>query len=146
MAAASPYVEMFVWFTFRDSPGTWQSGLETAAGVKKPAYAAFSTVAHTIDGQSQVIVPNKAPTLTVFVPFMAYHDAVGSKLGVKYVVYRGVHKVGAGEAAPKLLSSQAVTLTLKSLKPAAGMVYTATVNVGDKNGQHQIEIVSLTTS
>lgn len=146
MAAASPYVEMFVWFTFRDSPGTWQSGLETAAGVKKPAYAAFSTAAHKIDGQSQVIVPGKAPTLTVFVPFMAYHDAIGSKLGVKYVVYRGSHKVGAGEAAPTLLNSQAVTLTLKSLKPVAGMVYTATVNVGDKNGQHQIRIISLTTT
>jgi cellulase (glycosyl hydrolase family 5) len=146
LAAASPYVDMFVWFTFRDSPGTWQSGLETSAGVKKPAYAAFSAAAHKIDGQSQVIAPGKAPTLNVYVPFIAYHDAVGSRLGATYVVYRGVHKVASGEAAPNLLASQAVSVTLTSLKPVKGMVYTATVNVGDKNGQHQIRIVSLTTS
>jgi len=145
LAAASPYVEMFVWFTFRDSPGTWQSGLETSGGVKKPSYAAFSAVAHTIDGQSQVVSPVKSPTLSVYVPFLAYHDAIGSKLGVTYQVYLGKKRVSVGQIGVKLASNQAVSFVAK-FKPIHGDAYTVNVNVGDKNGQHQVRTMSLTTS
>jgi hypothetical protein len=31
-------------------------------------------------------------------------------------------------------------------KPGPGQAYTVTVNVGDKNGQHQVRTISLTTS
>ncbi len=145
MAAASPYVEMFVWFTFRDSPGTWQSGLETSSGVKKPSYAAFSAVAHTIDGQSQVVAPKKVPTISVYVPFLAYHDAIGSKLGVTYQVYLGKRRVSVGQSGVKLAADQSVSFPI-AFKPAKGDAYTVNVNVGDKNGQHQVRTVSLTTS
>jgi Cellulase (glycosyl hydrolase family 5) len=145
MAAASPYVEMFVWFTFRDSPGTWQSGLETSTGVKKPSYAAFSATAHTIVGQSQVVAPKKIPRLSVYVPFLAYHDAVGSKMGVTYQVFLGKKRVSVGQYGVKLSASQSVSFPI-SFKPAKGGVYTVDVNVGDKNGQHQKLVVSLTTS
>jgi hypothetical protein len=145
MAAASPYVEMFIWFTFRDSPGTWQSGLETSSGVKKPAYAAFSAVAHTIDGQSQIVAPKKVPTLSVYVPFLAYHDAIGAKLGVTYQVFLGKKRVAVGQAGVKLAANQSVSFTAK-FNPITGNAYTVNVNVGDKNGQHQVRTVSLTTS
>jgi Cellulase (glycosyl hydrolase family 5) len=145
LAAASPYVEMFVWFTFRDSPGTWQSGLETSGGAKKPAYAAFSATAHTISGQSQVVTAHKQPTLTVYVPFLAYHDAVGSRMGVTYQVFLGKKRVSVGQSGVKLSASQSVSFPIK-FKPAVGGVYSATVNVGDKNGQHQVIAMSLTTS
>jgi hypothetical protein len=145
MAAASPYVEMFIWFTFRDSPGTWQSGLETAGGAKKPSYAAFSATAHTISGQSQIVAPHKQPTLSVYVPFLAYHDAVGSKMGVTYQVFLGKKRVAVGQSGVKLSASQSVSFPIK-FKPAPKGVYSATVNVGDKNGQHQVVAMSLTTS
>ncbi len=37
---------MMLWFLLRDEPrlGGWQSGLETAAGKKKPAYRAFQKI------------------------------------------------------------------------------------------------------
>ncbi|HWB22057.1 MAG TPA: cellulase family glycosylhydrolase [Gaiellaceae bacterium] len=145
MAAASPYVEMFIWFTFRDSPGTWQSGLETAGGAKKPSYAAFSAVAHTIDGQSQIVGPNKLPKISVYVPFLAYHDAIGSKLGVSYQVMLGKKRVAVGQSGVKLAANQSVTFTA-SFKPIKGDAYTVLVNVGDKNGQHQVHVVSVTTT
>ncbi len=145
LAAASPYVEMFIWFTFRDSPGTWQSGLETSGGAKKPSYAAFSATAHTIDGQSQIVTAGKAPTLSVYVPFLAYHDAVGSKMGVTYQVYLGKKRVYVGQSGVKLAANQSVSFPIK-FKPAKGAAYTVTVNVGDKNGQHQIRTLALTTS
>jgi len=42
-ARANPRVDMMLWFLLRDEPtlAGWQSGLETAAGKKKPAFAAF---------------------------------------------------------------------------------------------------------
>jgi Glycosyl hydrolase catalytic core len=37
-------VDMFLWFLLRDEPRVerWQSGLLTASGRRKPAYAAFA--------------------------------------------------------------------------------------------------------
>ncbi len=52
LAQASPYVEMFIWFVFRDSTDkTWFSGIENKTGARKPAYSAFATAAKAIDGQ-----------------------------------------------------------------------------------------------
>ena len=46
MARANPRIDMFLWFLIKDEPslGGWQSGLETAAGQKKPAWNAFLRV------------------------------------------------------------------------------------------------------
>lgn len=43
IARANPRIDMFLWFLIKDetSPKGWQSGLITAAGVKKPSFAAF---------------------------------------------------------------------------------------------------------
>ena len=42
---------MFIWFTFRDSPGNpWKSGFEQTNGAHKPGYAVFSALAKAIDG------------------------------------------------------------------------------------------------
>jgi hypothetical protein len=50
VARADRNVQMFVWFTFRDSAGNaWKSGLERANGSHKPSYAAFSALARLID-------------------------------------------------------------------------------------------------
>jgi hypothetical protein len=43
LAHQNPYVQMFVWFIFRDSTGaTWSSGVEKRNGAKKPSYNVFS--------------------------------------------------------------------------------------------------------
>jgi hypothetical protein len=46
MARANPRIDMFLWFLIKDEPslGGWQSGLETAAGKKKPAWNAYLKV------------------------------------------------------------------------------------------------------
>ena len=79
MAAASPYVEMFIWFTIQDSPATWQSGLlHEQAARRSPATRRSRRRRKTIDGQTQFVAPGKYPTLKVDVPFIAYHDAPGT--------------------------------------------------------------------
>jgi Glycosyl hydrolase catalytic core len=44
IAKAHPRIDLFTWFLLRDSPSleSWQSGLITAGGEKKPAFAAFA--------------------------------------------------------------------------------------------------------
>jgi hypothetical protein len=50
VARADRNVQMFIWFTFRDSAGNgWKSGLERSNGSHKPSYAVFSALARLID-------------------------------------------------------------------------------------------------
>jgi hypothetical protein len=44
----------------------------------------------------------------------------------------------------KLAANQSVSFKA-NFKPIKGDAYTVNVNVGDKNGQHQVLVVSLTT-
>jgi hypothetical protein len=142
MAAASPYVEMFVWFTIRDSPGTWQSGLLSANGKNKPSYAAFSSVAKGIVGQAQVVAPNRFPTVKVFAPFIAYHDPPGASLLVTYRVYLGKKLVSVAQAGARLNNLQEVPVVVK-YKPTKGKEYVVTFVIGDKHGQVQRSAVAL---
>jgi len=145
LAAASPYVEMFVWFTIRDSPGTWQSGLETMGGTKKPAYAAFASVAKTLDGQSQVVAPNRFATVNVFAPFIAYHDPPGATVVVTYRVSLGNKLEHLEKTSAKVDAQQEVPVVVK-FKPAKGKLYIATFNVVDKHGQRETQTVALLPS
>jgi hypothetical protein len=46
LARKNPRIDMLLWFLVRDQPqlGGWQSGLETVAGIKKPAWRAFQSL------------------------------------------------------------------------------------------------------
>ena len=47
IARRNPRIDMMLWYLLKDdsSPSGWQSGLETAAGVRKPSFAAFARIA-----------------------------------------------------------------------------------------------------
>jgi hypothetical protein len=49
IARANPRIDLFTWFLLRDSPSpeSWQSGLMTADGRKKPSFGVF---AHLVQG------------------------------------------------------------------------------------------------
>lgn len=143
LAAANPYVQMFVWFIFRDSNAqTWFSGLEQASGHKKPAYAAFASTASGIVGQSQVIAPGRPFNVTLAVPFIAYHDAPGTTLGLTYVMKEGNSTVFIGQPRVTLQQDEQVTFQVK-FSPVKGQAYTLTVGVEDKHGQGEQHIIAL---
>jgi Cellulase (glycosyl hydrolase family 5) len=143
IAAANPYVEMFIWFIFRDSsPQTWYSGVEKANGAKKPAYKAFARIAKTIDGQSQVVVPGKRFKVTTAVPFLAYHDSSGAKIGATLTIRQGHKIVASGEPQMKIASNGTVTFTVE-FSPVKGKVYMMTVVFNDKNGQTEQKTIAL---
>jgi hypothetical protein len=47
IARKNPRIDLMLWFLLKDEPSIsgWQSGLMTAAGRKKPSYAAFMRMA-----------------------------------------------------------------------------------------------------
>ena len=143
LAAASPYVEMFVWFIFRDSDDkTWFSGLQRKTGVTKPAYGAFSAAAKAVDGQSIVVAPNRTFKAKIFMPLFTYYDLPGTPVGVTYSVFQGKGVAASGQPRVMFSADQTVNFTV-NFKPAKGATYTMTVVVNDKHGWIQKRIVTL---
>jgi len=143
VAKADPNVQMFVWFTFRDSAGNpWQSGLEQPSGAHKPAYAAFSRAAKLIDGTTQVVRHGRAPTVTVYVPYLAYYNQAGGAFGVTYKVYDGKKLVAVGQPTSPMSPDEGITFKA-NFAPAKGKTYTVTATVNDPHGNAQTRDVTL---
>jgi Glycosyl hydrolase catalytic core. len=146
LAQASPYVEMFVWFIFRDSTSqTWFSGIENKTGARKPAYSAWVTAAKATDGQSIVVAPNRVFTAKIAVPLFSYYDTPGTPIGVTYLVFQGKAVAAEGQPRVTLAADQTVSFTVK-FKPAKGVTYTMTVNANDKHGWKVKRTVTLLPS
>jgi hypothetical protein len=144
LAQDNPYVEMFIWFIFRDSTSqTWFSGLENRAGAKKPAYSAFAAAAASIDGQTQTVNPAaRSFNVTVDVPFLTYHDFAGTPVGVTYRIFLGKAVAAIGQPRSTIAPDQTVTFKVK-FKPAKHSTYLMTVDVNDRHGQHAKRTVAL---
>jgi Glycosyl hydrolases family 39 len=139
LAAASKYVQMFVWFIFRDSapsPLTWYSGLENQNGKKKPAYNAFATAAKPMYGYTQIVNPGHAFDVQVDVPFIAYHNPPGTVVGLTWRVYQTNGKTVAAIGQPRVVIAHDQTITFKvNFKPVKKQTYLLTGLVNDKHGQ-----------
>jgi hypothetical protein len=134
LAAASPYVEMFVWFIFRDStPQTWFSGIETKSGTKKPAYTAFAAAAKGIVGHDQFVTAGKKISVKVAVPIMTYHNAIGAKVGMTYYLYDGKKLVAIGQPLVPIQKGGTITVPV-NYKAAKGKTYSLVLNINDKHG------------
>jgi hypothetical protein len=143
LAAANPYVDMFVWFIFRDSNAqTWFSGLENANGTKKPAYAAFAAAASGINGLTKAVRAGVPFNITLAVPFMVYHDPPGTEVGVTYTIRQGSKTVAAGQPREPLGADENLAFPV-AFRPAKGQSYTMTVVVNDSHGQTERHIVQL---
>ncbi|HEY7536941.1 MAG TPA: glycosyl hydrolase [Gaiellaceae bacterium] len=146
MAAANPYVEMFIWFILRDSTElTWRSGLITKTGTKKPAYFTFSGEAKKIDGQSQIVVPGKNPTIKVDVPYLTWYNAPGARVGITYRVYDGKKLLYVGQPTAKLAPDQTVSFVAK-FRPVKGKTYSVLADISDRGGQHSRRTVFVTVA
>ena len=149
LAAANPYVQMFVWFVFRDQPtttqGVWFSGLEKANGKKKPSYAAFASTAASIVGQSLTVRPGAPFNVTLAVPFMIDHDPPGTDVGISFEIRHGSKLVVAGFPREPLQRNESVTFPVK-FSLVKGQNYSMTVVVNDKHGQTEKHVLVLTTT
>jgi hypothetical protein len=143
LAAANQYVQMFIWWIFRDSTRqTWFSGLVQSNGKMKPAYAAFASTAAALVGQSQTIAPGHPFDVTLPVPFIAWHDPAGSTLGLTYALKRGSLTVMTGQPAATLTRQDMVTFRV-GFTPVKNQIYTLIVSVEDIHGQSESHVIAL---
>jgi hypothetical protein len=143
LASENQYVQMFVWFIFRDSTAqTWFSGVLKKNGTKKPGYNAFANAAVDVVGHSQEVVPNQKFNVVLPVPVMAYYNPTGTKVGLTWAVKQG--KKNLAIAQPLLPIQKGGTITIPvNFKPAKGQSYTMTVKVNDKHGHTESTVIAL---
>jgi hypothetical protein len=145
IARNDPNVQMFIWFTFRDSSiNPWQSGLESPSGAHKPSYNAFSALARAIDGTTVTGRAGVSPRVTMYVPYLNYYAGVGSGIGLTYNVFDGSKQVAVGQANAPLTADQSVTFTA-AFKPVKGHTYRVIATLGEQNGHSDTRTATVTT-
>jgi hypothetical protein len=152
LSQQSPYVQMFVWFIFRDSTGgctntggTWFSGVLKKNGTKKPAYNSFTSATAGVVGHSQVVAPGKTFKVVMPVPVMAYYNPTGTKVGLTWAVKQG--KKNLAIAQPLLPIQKGGTITIPvNFKPVKEQSYSMTVKVNDKHGHTESTVIALLPS
>jgi Cellulase (glycosyl hydrolase family 5) len=143
LAAEDPYVQMFVWFIFRDSTSqTWFSGVEKKTGAKKPAYNSFAKAAAGIVGHSQIVAPGKTFSVVLPVPVMAYYNPTGTKVGLTWAVRQGNKNLAIAQPLLPLKVGGTITIPI-NYRLAKGQSYTLTVAVNDKHGHTEQSVIAL---
>jgi hypothetical protein len=145
-AKADPNVQMFVWFTFRDSSGNpWQSGLEGATGAHKPSYAAFSSIAKLTDGQSIAVKAGKAPKITIYLPYLGHFSTPGTQVGIFYTVYDGAKVVARATPTAALGIDESASFT-PAFTPAKGHKYSIVAVANEPNGHSETRTTYVTVA
>jgi Cellulase (glycosyl hydrolase family 5) len=144
IARNDPQVQMFIWFTFRDSSGNpWQSGLELPSGAHKPAFNTFSALARLTDGQTMTVKAGKAPKVTIYVPYLSYYSAPGTQIGIYYTVYDGSAVVARATPTAALDGNQSVSFT-PAFTPAKKHTYTVVAVANEPNGHSETRTTVVT--
>lgn len=146
-AKNDPDVQMFVWFTFRDSSGNlWKSGLEQSSGSAKPAFYKFDSLAHLIDGTTVTAAPGRPMhAVSVYVPYLTFYNPWDALVGVTYHVTDGGKLIASGEPQSNINPDSSVSF-VPTFTPVKGHTYTITATVNDGNGNVQTrEVVIVTT-
>jgi hypothetical protein len=147
VAKADPNVQMFIWFTFRDSSGNpWQSGLENPSGSPKPSYAAFSSIAKTTDGQSVTAKAGKRPKITVYLPYLGHYSPPGTAVGISYTVYDGTTKIIARGTPTAPLGFDESASFVPAFTPAKGHKYYVVAVANEPNGHSETRTTYVTVS
>jgi hypothetical protein len=143
LASHDPAVTMFTWFIFRDSPSTWKSGLETAGGAKKPAYAKFSSAARAVAGVPETVTVGRNAAVTVPVPFLAAHTTAGALVGVDYRIQNAQNKLLKTGHATCRIAFDGTVRFVAAFKPVHAQSYSVTVSAVDEAGLKDTRIVAL---
>ena len=146
-AKNDPDVQMFIWFTFRDSTGNpWKSGLEQSSGAAKPSFFKFDSLAHLIDGTTVTAAPGKPMRpVSVYVPYLTFYTPVGALVGVTYHVYDKGKLIVSGEPQSNIQPDSSVSFT-PLFTPLKGHTYMIQASVNDPNGNVQTRDVTVVTT
>jgi hypothetical protein len=144
IARKDPNVQMFIWFTFRDSAGNpWQSGLEVPSGAPKPSYSAFSSLSRLINGLAYTVKAGRQPTVKVYFPTLFYYQGTGGTAGMYWTVRDGATTAAAGTPVIPFNADQSLSIALSGFTPVKGHTYTLRVTANESGGHSEFESVTL---
>ncbi|HEX5449414.1 MAG TPA: cellulase family glycosylhydrolase [Gaiellaceae bacterium] len=146
-AKRDPNVQMFVWFTLRDSASNpWKSGVEVSSGARRPSFNAFASIARGVRGTLQTVTKHRRPTVILYVPEIAYYSPTGSTVGITYTIRNKKGQVvGRGEPQSYVRADQSVSF-VPTLLAAPDETYTVTAVVNDASGHTEPVATLLVTS
>ena len=131
-----PRVTMFVWFVFRDSPGSlWQSGLYRLTGGAKPAQSKWASTARPLDmvnGKVTVKGGTANPIVTVYLREFCANNPIGAAVGVNARTSLAGKLVQLSQSSRNLAMDCTVPVRLDGLTVAKGKSYTAQIDANTK--------------
>ena len=149
VAKNNPSITMFIWFVLRDDPSDpWQSGLLDESGSRKPAFAAFTAAAAQLDIRNAIVrvrAKKARPTVRVSALELAGRDGAGAKVGVTYKVAFKNTVVIVDQPLRTIDPDGWITLPL-DFTPQPKRSYTATIDIGDANGNHVKRTLTLVSA
>jgi hypothetical protein len=131
VARKDTHVQMFLWFTFRDTAtNPWKSGIQGTTGAPKPSAGTFRSFARANSGDTIYVKAGRpAPTVKMFVPYIASHSAVGETIGITYRVTDGGKLIKVAQPTSPLAADQSVSfLPQFVVKKGHTYLVTATMN------------------
>jgi cellulase (glycosyl hydrolase family 5) len=146
MAKNDPRIGIFIWFIFRDDPtSTWVSGLLQRDGAKKALFPVFTALAHLVDGRNPIVnvtgqVRNPAVRLSLLE--LRARDGAGAVVGATARVYLKGVLVGVSQPQSTIGVDGFASFPLP-LITASNREYTATLDVGDANGNRVTRSVTI---
>jgi Cellulase (glycosyl hydrolase family 5) len=148
IARKDPRVAMFIWFILADRESVpWQSGLLTASGAPKNAFATFQSLAKGVDARNAIVsVQGRNPVVRFSVLPMSYYAPVGSVVGVWWQLKQGSKLMNAGVPAVPLEVDGWVSLRIPAFKPVKGAKYTLYVNANNEAGIKLTRVLTLVGS
>jgi hypothetical protein len=128
-------VAMFIWFILHDRPSIpWESGLATAAGAKKPAFATFASLARGVDARNTIVtVRGRNPLVRFSALPMGYFAPAGSPVGVNWELRRGSTVIGRDVPLVALDVDGWVGIR-PTFTPAPGVTYSLRVTANNAAG------------
>jgi cellulase (glycosyl hydrolase family 5) len=140
IAAGYPFVNMFIWFVYKDDPGQdWDSGIYTRSGAPKgTSPARFATSARPLDARNGLVTLRRGtltPLVNLYTRRYCATDTTGTSIGMTWRVFQGSRLISVGQQSAPLKRdcTIAARVTVKG-GVKKGVTYTATFAMNDISG------------
>ena len=138
ITAGYPFVEMFIWFVFRDDQGQpWESGLYTESGAPKgTSPARFTATARPLDARNAVVLirgGTATPLVSLHTRRYCATNPPGTLIGMTWRVFRGGKLIKVGQQTAQLRPDCTLKARLQ-FTVVKGQTYTATFAMNDRSG------------
>jgi len=148
MVRKMAFVQMFVWFIFKDDPSSsWQSGVLAKNGLEKPAANVFPNLAAEVDGRNPVVTVRagtRRPVVKLPVFEFAARRGPGTRIFSTVRAYAGGKLVRASQPPPvKVSASGYVSIRTPIPVVIRNNEYVISFELSDTKGNRVYRYVSL---